>query len=95
MSTYPRNTVELTRKQASDRDGYSTVATASSGEDGTITVWRSKKRFTKSSQAWTFGSLGSLYHLAFSAIQVLMAVAAIAFVLQNLDIVSDSDTRLS
>ncbi|PIL30392.1 hypothetical protein GSI_07578 [Ganoderma sinense ZZ0214-1] len=66
---------------AMDQDGYSVVACGSSGEQGVVTLWQSKKLFPDST---SLKSMWSLYHAMSFAVQLVMVLATISFVFQNM-----------
>ncbi|PIL35886.1 hypothetical protein GSI_01546 [Ganoderma sinense ZZ0214-1] len=64
-----------------DRDGYSLIATGSSGEQGVVTLWQSKKLFAVSSRP---KSMRSLHSALTFVVQLAMALSTVAFIFQNL-----------
>ena len=70
-----------------DRDGYSLIASGSSGEQGVVTLWQSKKLFANSSSP---RSMWSLHHVLSFTVQLVMVLATASFFFQNLGLqVSD------
>lgn len=63
-----------------DRDGYSVIASGSSGEQGVVTLWQSKKLFPDSS----LKSMWSLHHALSFVVQLVMVLATMSFVAQNM-----------